>query len=91
MWVTSYLMDLLLPVNVYLLAQLGLRKTYSVRKSRIMGSIGTLGIGIATELFQLKGIPLFGNTYDPIDIIMYAFGTGIGILIDLKIISHWEQ
>lgn len=90
-WVAGYLMDLLLPVSVYLLSQIVLRKSYPLFKSRIVGAVGTLGIGITVEVLQWQGIPLFGSTYDPIDIVMYVFGTGIGLMLDKSVVDRWES
>lgn len=90
-FVTGYLMDLLLPMDVYLLAQVALRKEYAVSKSRLLGALGTFGIGLAVEILQLKGVPLFGSTFDPVDLLMYALGTGLGFGIDRTLISRWEK
>jgi len=53
------------------------------------GIVRTIGIGIVAELFQLKGIPFLGKIFDPMNIEIYVLETGIGVLIDLKIIPRW--
>ncbi len=90
-FVTGYLMDLLLPMDVYLLSQVALRKEYPLGKSRLLGALGTFGIGLAVEILQFKGIPLFGSTADPLDLLMYAVGTGLGLGIDFGLIQVWEK
>ena len=90
-FVTGYLMDLLLPMDVYLLSQVALRKEYPVARSRLLGALGTFGIGLAVEILQLKGVPLFGSTFDPVDLLMYALGTGLGLGIDFGLIQAWEK
>lgn len=90
-FIRGYLIDILLPMNLYLLLQISLRKKQTVKISRITGAIITFVIGIIVELSQLYGIELFGRTYDPWDIVMYAIGIGLGITIDLTIIEKFEK
>ncbi|MBC6491811.1 hypothetical protein BC349_12180 [Flavihumibacter stibioxidans] len=90
-FIRGYLIDILLPLNLYLLLQISLRRNLSVNSSRITGAIITFAIGIIVELSQLYGIELFGRTYDPWDIVMYAIGIGLGIAIDFTIIDKFEK
>jgi len=90
-FVTGYLMDILLPMNVYLLSQVALRKHYPLAKSRWLGALGTFGIGLAVEGLQYQGVPLFGSTADPLDLLMYALGAGLGLGIDLGVLARWEK
>lgn len=90
-FVTGYLMDLLLPMNVYLLSQVALRKHYPVARSRWAGALGTFSIGLAVELLQFRGVPLFGSTYDPLDLLMYALGVVLGLGVDLGVLARWEK
>ncbi len=90
-FVQGYLIDLLLPLNLYLLLQLSLRKKISVYYSRIIAAVATFSFGVFVELMQLNNIHLFGSTYDPMDILMYATGVGLGLLLDLTIINKLEN
>lgn len=90
-FVQGYLIDLLLPLNLYLLLQLSLRKKLTVYHSRIVAAVSTSSFGVFVELMQLNNIHLFGSTYDPLDILMYATGVGLGILLDLTIITRFEK
>ena len=90
-FIRSYLIDILLPFNLYLLLQIGLRDYFSVIKSKIIGAVITFTFGVFTELAQLNNISFFGNTYDPIDIVMYSIGVGFGLLIDYTIIEKLEK
>ncbi len=90
-FVQGYLIDLLLPLNLYLLLQLSLRKKLSVSYSRIIAAVATFLFGVFVELMQLNNIHLFGSTYDPLDILMYATGVGLGLLLDLTIINKLEN
>jgi hypothetical protein len=87
----GYLIDLLLPLNLYLLLQLSLRKKLSVLHSRVIAAVATFSFGVFVELLQLNNIHLFGSTYDPLDIFMYGAGVGLGLLLDLTIISRFEK
>jgi len=88
--INGYLIDLLLPLSLYLLFQTALRKFLSVTKSRIIGALTTFVIGLTVEILQLNDIPVFGSTFDPLDILMYAIGVLLGILIDVTIIDKLE-
>ena len=90
-FVGGYLIDILLPMNLYLLLQIWLRKNIPVNKSRIFGAIITFAFGTAVEFLQLNEIEFLGSTYDPWDILMYFTGTGLGIVIDLTLIDRLEK
>ena len=90
-FVQGYLIDLLLPLNVYLLLQLSLRKKLTVYTSRIVGALFTFSFGVFVELLQLNKFALLGNTYDPLDILMYAIGVSLGLIVDLTIINWFER
>lgn len=89
--VNSYLMDLLLPMNLYLLLQIAFRKKISIMKSRILGFLFTFVFGLTVEIMQLNEIDFLGSTYDPLDIFMYGVGAMLGLIIDLTIISRLEN
>ncbi|NOU19244.1 MAG: hypothetical protein HOO91_16930 [Bacteroidales bacterium] len=90
-FVRGYLIDILLPMNLYLLMQISLRKNISVNKARIIGAIITVAFGTMVEILQLYKIEFFGSTYDPWDILMYTIGVGLGIVFDLTIIDKFEK
>lgn len=90
-FINSYLIDILLPMNLYLLLQIALRKQISVTNSRIAGFLLPLIIGMTVEVLQYHKISLFGSTYDFVDMIMYAAGVIFGLLLDLLIISKLES
>jgi hypothetical protein len=89
--IRGYLIDILLPMNLYLLIQISLRKSISVNKARITGAIITFAFGTMVEILQLYEIEFLGRTYDPWDILMYLTGIGLGIVIDLTIIDKFEK
>jgi len=90
-FVSGYLMDILLPGNLYLLLQITLRKHTSVLISRLTAASFTFIVGLTVELLQYHNIPVFGSTYDPMDILMYALSTGLGFVIDFGITRKFEK
>ena len=86
-FVRGYLIDLLLPMNLYLLLQIALRKHISVKKARIISALFVFAFGTTVEILQFFDIDFFGSTYDPLDLLMYGLGIGLGIIIDLTIID----
>ena len=90
-FIRGYLIDILLPMNLYLLLQISLRKNLTVNKARIIGAIFTFSFGTTVEILQYYEIGFLGRTYDPWDILMYGIGIGIGIAIDLTIIDKFEK
>lgn len=90
-FIRGYLIDILLPMNLYLLLQISLRKNITVSKARITGAMITFAFGLFVEVLQLYKIEFLGRTYDPLDILMYAIGVGLGIAIDLAIIDKFEH
>lgn len=90
-FITGYLIDILLPMNLYLLLQISLRKKISIRNSRIIGAVFTFLFGLTVEILQFYKIKFLGSTYDIIDIAMYATGVILGLLIDFTLIDKLER
>jgi hypothetical protein len=90
-FVRGYLIDLILPMNLYLLLQISFRKKFSVAKSRLIGALFTFSFGITVEILQLLKIKFLGSTFDPLDIVMYALGIMAGLLVDYTIIDKFEN
>jgi len=90
-FIRGYLIDILLPMNLYLLLQISLRKNISVTKARIIGAIFAVVFGAFVEILQFYKIEFLGKTFDPWDLLMYAIGVGLGIVFDLTIIDKFEK
>ncbi len=88
---TGHLIDILLPMNCYLLGQLPFRKYFSVRISRVMAGLGTFALGVLVEYTQYLGLDFLGSTYDPLDLMMYTLGVGLGLGIDRILLDPWEK
>ena len=90
-FMTGYLIDVVLPMNLYLLAQLPLRKYFNKKTSRILAGVGTLAFGATVEWLQHLGLDFLGNTFDPYDLLMYALGVALGLGIDYVVLEPWEK
>jgi len=72
-FVTGYLVDLLLPFSSVLLLGVDPRVDRLLRSPVIRAFLVFL-LGAFVELAQSFGVPLFGRTFDPLDLVMYAIG-----------------
>ncbi|HOW41723.1 MAG TPA: hypothetical protein PL123_14345 [Bacteroidales bacterium] len=90
-FIRGYLIDLILPMNLYLLLQISLRDKVLIVKSRVIGAICTFLFGVIVEILQFLKIQFLGSTYDPLDIVMYGIGVMAGLLIDYTIIDKFEN
>ena len=52
-FVRGYLIDLLLPMNLYLLLQISLRKKLSIGKSRTIAAVFIFLFGVTVEILQM--------------------------------------
>lgn len=80
-FVSGYLIDILLPCAMYLLLTVS-----NIKISRVLMAVFVLLFGFSVETLQYFNVHIFGETFDPIDFIMYTLGVGVGVLIDLKIL-----
>jgi len=91
-FVNGYLIDILLPMTLYLL--MGLFKTGWLR-SPLFRAAAVFAFGCVVETSQYLGYPLFGSTFDPLDVLAYAGGVALGVFLDLilfpRIVPFWNQ
>ncbi len=83
----GYLIDILLPFVLYLLCNAG--KIAS--KFKFAAAVGVFLIGVGVETLQYFHVPLFGRTFDPLDILMYGLGVIMGVLFDLSVLSRLDN
>jgi hypothetical protein len=92
LFVNGYLIDILLPMVLYLLL-FNLKWEFFTRWYVKAGVVFT--VGLAVETAQYFGVQLLGSTFDPLDYIMYAFGAGLGVVLDRVVFPHlfmfWES
>jgi hypothetical protein len=86
------MIDILLPMTLFLL--MGLFQNKTIRSSFFRAS-AVFGFGCFVEAMQYFGRPIFGSTFDPLDILAYASGVVLGALLDLvlfpRMIPHWND
>ena len=91
-FVIGYLIDILLPMTLFLLMSLFQSQ---VIRSALFRACAVFGFGCFVEASQYFGRPFFGSTYDPLDILAYAGGVALGALFDLvvfpRLISRWME
>ena len=85
-FVNGYMIDILLPMTLFLLMGL--------IENRIIGSAlfrasAVFGFGCFVEASQYLGYPLFGSTFDLLDLLAYASGVLLGILFDRFIFTRF--
>ena len=90
-FVNGYLIDILLPMTLFLL--MGLFQNKIIR-SPLFRACAVFGFGCFVEASQYFGRPIFGSTFDPLDILAYAFGVLLGVLFDVfifpRVIPSWS-
>ena len=91
-FVNGYLIDILLPMALYLLLSLFESKLI---RAPLFRACTVFGFGCFVEASQYFGYPIFGSTFDPFDILAYASGVFLGILLDLvifpRLIPSWQM
>ncbi len=91
-FVNGYLIDILLPVVMYLL--MGLFEVKWIR-SPLFRAVAVFLFGCVVETSQYFDRPLFGSTFDPVDILAYAVGVLSGVFLDLflfpRIVPRWSE
>lgn len=87
-FVNGYLIDILLPMTLVLLMGLFHNR---ILRSPIFRASTVFLIGCLVEFSQYTGYPIFGNTYDPLDILAYAGGVLIGLLLDIVVFPKFFQ
>jgi hypothetical protein len=92
LFVNGYMLDILLPFGFYfLLCLVSLR----VLRSWQVKGLAIFAAATAVELAQSAGIPIFGSTFDPLDIAMYGLGVILAIICDQllfpRAFSFWQQ
>lgn len=84
-FVNGYLIDILLPFAMYLLLSLleGRGRLSAAARAAII-----LVAATGVELLQLRGVPVFGRTFDPVDLGMYALGVAGGVVFEVFVLSR---
>jgi len=84
-FIHSYLIDILLPMAMYLIAGLIEQPLIGSPAAR---AVGVFGVGVTVEILQYFEYDVFGSTFDPLDYLMYAAGILLGYLFELCVLSR---
>jgi hypothetical protein len=87
-FVTGYLIDLVLPFSLVLLLGIGLERSPALRHPALRAAAVIL-LGATVELLQYLGVPLFGRTFDPVDLLMYATGAIAALAFERQAFSPY--
>ena len=91
-FVNGYLIDVLLPMAMFLLMSLFENK---IIRTPLFRAFAVFGFGCIVEASQYLGRPIFGSTFDPLDILAYAGGVVLGVLLELvllpRFIPRWQE
>jgi short subunit fatty acids transporter len=79
------MIDILLPFAMYLV--LGLVEGTILRNSVARGAI-VFAIGAVTETLQFFNVPLFGQTFDLLDYLMFGVGILLGTVFERTVLSR---
>ena len=91
-FVNGYLIDILLPMTLFLL--MGLFQNKIIR-STLFRACAVFGFDCFVEASQYFGYPIFGSTFDLLDIFAYAGGVLLGALLDTfvfpRFFPRWNE
>ena len=89
----SYYADVMIPFSFYFLLSLNNITLVFLRNWKIKAAIIFL-VMTTSEIFQYFDIYMFGVTFDPLDIVAFAVGTVMAVLVDMllfpRIFGFWE-
>ena len=92
LFVNGYLIDILLPFALYFLICLVDLRIFKHWWAR--ATVPFL-IGVKVEVAQYYGLPIFGQTFDPLDLLAYGTGVTLAVLTDKLLLSRffvfWNQ
>jgi hypothetical protein len=81
-FVNGYLLDILVPFAFYfllILPETPLLRFWPVKALLVFGA------GACVEIAQFFGAPILGQTFDPLDFVMYGLGVGLAAFLDTMV------
>jgi len=84
----SYASDIMIPFGFYFLLSINESTIRFLRKWYVKALI-IFGTTTIIEILQLFGVNIVGETFDILDILMYAFGVIIAVLCDRLILKRF--
>ncbi len=83
-FVNSYLLDILLPFGFYFLL-CPQDATFPFLRPWFVKAVPVLAVGFTVEIAQFYGVPIFGQTFDPLDFVMYGIGVILAVFLDTTV------
>ena len=80
-FVNGYLLDILVPFGLYFLLCASEKNLKFLKPWYVKGTLVFL-VGSCVEMSQFFGVPIFGETFDPMDFVMYALGGILAAIFD---------
>ena len=91
-FVNGYLLDILIPFAFYFLL-CSQDVTTPFLRPWITKALPVFAVGCLVEASQAFGVPILGETFDPLDLVMYAVGVlaaaGLDTLLCPRVFSFW--
>jgi hypothetical protein len=84
-FVNGYMIDVALPFAMYLV--LGIAELSILRSGIARGTL-VFAIGATTETLQYFGVPIFGQTFDVLDYLMFGVGIGLAAVFERMVLSR---
>ncbi len=84
-FVNGYLLDILVPFAFYFLLVL---PEHPLLERWPVKALLVFGAGASVEIAQFFGAPILGQTYDPLDFLMYAVGVLLAALLDTVVLAR---
>ena len=96
----SYFSDIVVPFGMYFLLYLSdMRVRFRGERIRFLGdwrvkALLVFGVASFTEVMQAFGVPLLGQTFDPLDFVMFGGGVLLAVLVDRflfdRLLPRWS-
>ena len=83
----SYFSDIVIPLGMYLLLCLNDVFVRIHRDWRVKAFL-VFGVASFTEVLQALGVPLLGQTFDPLDFLMFGAGVLLAVFVDKAILDR---
>ena len=84
-FVNSYLIDVLLPCAMFLVLGVG---DHAFLRSPVVRGIAVFAVGAVTETLQYFDVPIFGQTFDWVDYVMFGMGIGLAAIFEQVLLTR---
>jgi hypothetical protein len=83
-FVNGYLLDILVPFAFYFLL-CPHDAIFSFLRPWFVKGLPVFAVGFSVEVAQFYGVPIFGQTFDPLDFVMYGIGVLLAAILDTTV------